>query len=287
VNAGDPVTLHLHLQAEGLTAAQLPDLSALLQLPPGVRAYPDQAKLGNDTHGDTLLGTRDQSIALIADQPGQFKVPALTIRWWDVQSNQPRETSLPARVLTVLPVAAPGAAEAARATGAPTAQVAAAKTSSNVPGRAIGAGADLWRWVSVALASLWILTLIVWYLTRRRGEPREAKRPRLAAQEDHASISEARRNFHAACRANDARSARAALIRWIAAAQPERRSVGLRAFAKETKDAQLSSLMVELDRACYAGGSWSGGQLLAALQDLPLRFPDAQPSGEALAPLYR
>ena len=90
VNAGDPVTLHLRLQAQGLTAAQLPDLSALLQLPPGVRAYPDQAKLDNDTHGDLLLGTRDQNIALIADQPGQFKVPPLTIHWWDVQSNQPR-----------------------------------------------------------------------------------------------------------------------------------------------------------------------------------------------------
>jgi len=286
VNAGDPVTLHLRLQAEGLTAAQLPDLSTLLQLPPGVRAYPDQAKLGNDAPGDMLLGTRDQSIALIADQPGQFKVPPLTIHWWDVQRNQPRETTLPERILTVLPVAAPRAAEDALATSAPAARAAPATTNANARGGAMTAGEDLWRWVSVGLGSLWILTLIAWYLTRRREESLRVKPPRLAAAERRVSVSAARRDFHAACRRNDAGAARAALIRWIAAAQPDRNPIGLRAFAKETKDKQLSSLLADLDRACYADGSWSGAQLLAALQDLPLRFADGRASGETLAPLY-
>jgi hypothetical protein len=287
VNAGDPVTLHLHLQAQGLTAAQLPDLSLLLQLPPGVRAYPDQAKLGNETHGDVLLGTRDQDIALIADQPGQFKLPSLTIHWWDVQSNQPRETTLPERILTVLPVAAAQTEERARTTSNPVAQAPAPTSSASARGSAITAGGDLWRWVSVALGSLWILTLIAWYLTRRRGDPHQAKPPRLAAEEHRVSISEARRAFHDACRRSEARTARAALIRWITTAQPDRGPVGLRAFSKEMKDSELSSLLADLDRACYANGSWSGARLLAALQDLPLRFPDDEAPIETLSPLYR
>ena len=44
-HAGDPVTLHLHLNATGLLAAQLPDLSQLMSLPAGIKAYPDQPKL--------------------------------------------------------------------------------------------------------------------------------------------------------------------------------------------------------------------------------------------------
>lgn len=286
-NAGDPVTLHLRLQAQGLTAAQLPDLSSLLQLPAGVRAYPDQAKLGNDTHGDVLVGERDQDVALIADQPGQFKVPSLTIHWWDVQSNQPRETTLPERTLTVLPVAAAPATENARAASAPATQAALAPSGATTRGRAITAGADLWRWVSLALGILWLITLIAWYLTRRRGDSPAAKPFRMAADERRVSIAGARREFHNACRRNDARAARAALLRWIAAARPERRPVSLRAFSKETQDAQLSSLLADLDRAVYANGSWSGGPLLAALHDLPLRFPDDQAPSEALAPLYR
>ena len=287
VNAGDPVTLHLRLQAQGLTAAQLPDLSSLLQLPPGVRAYPDQAKLGNDAHGEVVFGERDQNVALIADQPGQFKVPSLTVHWWDVQSSQPRETTLPERILTVLPVAAAQAAERARTASAPAAQATMARTSAPARGGAMTAQADLWRWVSVALGSLWLLTLIAWYLTRRRGDPLQAKPPRLATEEHRVSISEARREFHDACRRNDARTARAALLRWITAVRPDRGPVGLRAFTKETKDAQLTSLLADLDRAVYANGSWDGRQLLAALQDLPLRFPDDQAPSETLAPLYR
>jgi hypothetical protein len=285
VNAGDPVTLHLRLKAQGLTAAQLPDLSTILQLPPGVHAYPDQAKLSNDSHEDVLLGERDQNIALIADQPGQFKVPSLTIHWWDVQSNQPRETTLPERILTVLPVAAAPATERARATSAPAAQAPAATTST--PARGSASGGAPWRWVSIVLGSLWIFTLIAWYLTRRRTDPHRAKPLPLATEEDCVSISEARRDFHGACRRNDARTARAALIRWIARARPDRSPVGLRAFAKQTKDAELSNLLADLDRACYANGSWSGAQLLAALQDLPLRFPQERTTSEALAPLYR
>jgi hypothetical protein len=283
VNAGDPMTLHLRLQAQGLTAAQLPDLSSLLQLPPGVHAYPDQPKLGNDSHEDVLLGERDQNIALIADRPGQFKVPSLTVHWWDVQSNQPRETKLPERVLTFLPVAVGPAAERARVASAPAAQTPAAATGVPVPGSA-PAGA-LWRWVSIGLGSLWILTLIAWYLTRRRTDPNQAK-PSPLGEEHRISISEARRAFHDACHRNDARTARAALIRWIARAQPDRGPVGLRGFAKQTKDVELSKLLADLDRACYANGSWSGEQLLAALQDLPLRFSQEHTTSETLAPLY-
>jgi BatD DUF11 like domain len=287
VNAGDPVTLHLHLQAQGLTAAQLPDLSSLLQLPPGVHAYPDQAKLANDAHEDALLGERDQNIALIADRPGQFKVPALTIHWWDVQGNQPRETTLPERVLSVLPSAAAPAAEQGRVANAPVAQAPAAAGSVPAGGEGIGAGGVLWRSISVVLGTLWVLTLVAWYLTRRRKAARPTEPSPLASEEQRVSISQARRDFHDACRRNDARSARAALVRWIARSQPDRGSVGLRAFAKQTQDTELSELLADLDRACYANGSWSGGRLLAALQDLPLRFSQEHKTSESLAPLYR
>ena len=82
IHAGDPVTRHLHLSARGLTAAQLPDLSQLMQLPDGLRAYPDQPRLNNDTRGNSVVGTRDQDIAIIANTPGRYEVPALHLVWW-------------------------------------------------------------------------------------------------------------------------------------------------------------------------------------------------------------
>src|SRR3546814_6457252 len=47
LHAGDPLTLHLHLRAAGLSGTQLPDLGSKLRLPDGVKTYPDQAKLDN------------------------------------------------------------------------------------------------------------------------------------------------------------------------------------------------------------------------------------------------
>lgn len=104
-HVGDPLTVNLQLQAEDLTAAQLPDLSALLTLPPGIKAYPDEPKLTDNAKGNEILGVREQNIALIADQPGQFTIPELRLTWWDVRSNQAREAILPARTLVVQPSA--------------------------------------------------------------------------------------------------------------------------------------------------------------------------------------
>ncbi|MFZ0497630.1 MAG: BatD family protein, partial [Steroidobacteraceae bacterium] len=115
---GEPVTLDVDMRAIGLAAAQLPDVSSLLNLPSKLKAYPDQPKLDDSIQDGKLVGSRDQTIALIADSPGQYTIPALTVRWWDTQANQPRTATLPARTLTILPAAGSTAASAAAPTPA-------------------------------------------------------------------------------------------------------------------------------------------------------------------------
>jgi hypothetical protein len=290
IKAGDPVTLDLHLKAQGLTAAQLPDLNSLLKLPQGVKAYPDQAKLTNDAQDGHLVGQRDQSIALIADRAGEFQIPPLSVHWWDTKANEAREANLPARTLSFAPgatsvssnpalVAAPGAAVASR-------EAMGSKEETRGP---IGAAAQKpdsgsskkWVWVSVSLAALWAITLIAWYLSRRRS-------PRLPAptqQKRDTTAAGARRRFGDACRRNDARAARSSLLEWIGAsnAQP----VSLRAFARNADQPRLTRLLDDLDRACYAGGEWEGVALLEALNKLPASQPSNHGSREELEPLYK
>lgn len=220
--AGDPVTIDLDLQAVGLTAAQLPDLSQLLQLPAGLKAYPDEAKLSDAARGVSVVGTRTQSIALIADQPGRFTIPALRLEWWDTRSNQAREVTLPPRTLVVAPAAgsplstqsspspqvsapaAAGAASAARTPapaatassrpGAATAPTAAAPASApragpQAPGALLGrhllAGRLVWVGVSAALALAWLVTLGAWLRSRKRVEPASGRRRWRRTQPSH------------------------------------------------------------------------------------------------------
>jgi hypothetical protein len=202
-HAGDPVTADLSLQAVGLTAAQLPDLSQLIALPAGLRSYPDQAKLSDTARGNAVIGTREQSIALIADQPGHFTIPALRLQWWDTGSNQAREITLPARTLIVTPAAstavsaqsapapkalasvpsrsapAPASAAgsepaAASARPSPSVSPSAAIRATGASGAPQGAHllsgrASVWLGVSAALALGWLVTLGAWLRLRRRA----------------------------------------------------------------------------------------------------------------------
>ncbi|MGH8229491.1 MAG: BatD family protein, partial [Steroidobacteraceae bacterium] len=189
--AGNPVTVDLTLQAQGLTAAQLPDLAQLLALPPGLKAYPDQPQLTTTAHGDAVIGARTQSIALIADQPGHFTIPALQVKWWDTGTNRPREATLPARTLVVSAAPGGGSGSASAALVPAKAAPGAAATPRRATGGA-GAGPGtraapgwhftgrrpVWLWVSAVLALAWFATLGAWALMRRRA--------RCAAQTAHA-----------------------------------------------------------------------------------------------------
>ncbi|HMD74747.1 MAG TPA: BatD family protein [Steroidobacteraceae bacterium] len=296
-HVGDPITVDLQLQAEGLTATQLPDLSLLLELPSGIKAYPDQARLDNAVRGDTVVGTHKQSIALIADQPGDYVVPAMHLSWFDTKANEAREVNLPARKLSVLPpvgrsrAAAPSATVGGAATNEPPAAAAPVAPipapgapQVSLPAGSGTAGTRLWIEISAGLAFVWMATLLAWWLSRRRA-PGQAQ-PLSGAQEAMLGAAQARTRFHAACRRNDAPAARRALLAWVAAAWPEESLPGLDALGRRIEDAALAPRLVDLDRACYAGATWNGADLLQALKELPPRRARSSGSGDGLAPLY-
>jgi len=295
--AGDPITLDVSLQATGLTAAQLPDLSSLLEIPPGLKSYPDQPKVNDSTRDGLLVGSRDQTIALMADAPGSYTIPALTVSWWDTQTNQPRVTTVPARTLTILP--APGAttataappARAARPLSTPAAQQ--ARPTPAVQKPAPARSPSQWQWISIALAAVWLTTLGAW-LWSRRSRPTRTQTPppgppaaagSSAPHRAHPELSRERSAFRAACEINDAHAARAHLMAWTTAHWGTT-PTGVNAIAARIGDTTVAELLRDLDRACYAGGAWQGHALGAALTELPTSQDKAARERNRLAPLY-
>jgi BatD DUF11 like domain len=266
VHAGDPITLRLRLGAVGLAAAQLPDLSTRLQLPAGLRAYPDQPRLVDGEKDGSILGRREQDVALIADQPGRYTLPALHLSWWDTAKDQPREAVLPARTFEVLPAvngsAAPAPPIAAPAPAAPVASSPALEARPTAD--------PLWRWISLGLGLLWIATLLGWWFSRRQAGV--AAPARVAAPQAGLTEPAARRAFEAACREDAPQRARAAALAWAAVVWPKRPPNGLHALGRKIADAEVTRLLRELDQACIDQTSWHG----AALADrLPSLQPDA------------
>jgi hypothetical protein len=93
---GVPVTLTLELKARGATGEQLPSLEGLLKSDQ-FRAYRDSTTTssGISRDGKYLNGSRKETYTLIPLQDGWIRLPAVSVAWWDVDSDAPRTASLP------------------------------------------------------------------------------------------------------------------------------------------------------------------------------------------------
>lgn len=290
IHVGDPVTRHLHLSAQGLTASQLPDLSLLMPLPDGLRAYPDQPALNTGVQGDGVVGTRDQDIALIASRSGRYVIPAMHLFWWDTTRNIQRELDLPAHTLDALPnTAAFSATTTPAGKNRDISNPPPMPAKPSVPAHDSGSVTTSyrWAWISLALAMLWLATLTAWWRSRRRSPKRPAAElGGLAAAPIVPRMDEARKAFRQACRENSPQAARRHLLDWARAAWPQDPPIGLKAISERLDQPDFKALLAQLDRACYAGGEWQGKSLLETLATLPDRSePNVRPA-PGLASLY-
>lgn len=287
IHVGDPITRRLNLSALGLTASQLPDLSQIMPVPPGLRAYPDQAKLDTGVQGDTVLGNRDQDIALIASRAGRYELPALRLYWWDTTRNLQREVDLPAHTLVVLPASAAfSAATVPPSQSSSTPPSAGQSMAESKPARPVQPTDGIWKWLNLGLALLWLATLAGWLWTRRGRVPRAPARTAAEKAAPEISSSAAHKAFREACRADAAAAARQHVLQWARTAWPNDPPLGLKALAERLDDMDLKALLAELDRACYAGGEWHGTNLLDRLSKLPDKSGREKRSGLRLAQLY-
>ena len=286
LHVGDPITRHLHLSALGLTASQLPDLSVLMPLPDGLRAYPDQARLNTGVQGDGVVGTRDQDIALIASRSGRYQIPALHLYWWDTTRNLQREVELPARTLYVLPGSGGVAAATLPPGQAGGTPLLPAEPSGPVAGEATAQGNARWRWLSLGLGMLWLGTASAWWISRRRSRGQPPDNPEAARSAKTASAADARKAFRQACQANDPHAARRHLLEWARATWPHDPPLGLQALADRLDDVDLKPLLKQLDRVCYAGGAWDGKLLADELKALGGNRKGLSPAAPELAGLY-
>jgi len=282
IHVGEPLTRQLHLTATGLTGAQLPDLGALMAVPEGFKAYPDKAQLNDTAQGNTVLGRRDQAIALIASHAGRYTLPALKLDWWNTEQGREEHVVLPERTLEILPAVAGSNSNPATPAATMTPPPAQTSTPTTTP-----APIDLrvpvpatttvgpWVWVSLAFALLWVFTLLAWWRSRRQQRSDTtiglSNQPAAGTEPARPAIStdKAAKAFADACRNNDPQAARIALLNWASATWPEQAAIGLHDIARLLDDPHHEQALRALNRACYTDTAWDG----ASLRQLALRRP--------------
>lgn len=293
VQAGEPVTLLLDIEVQGLTGGQLP--GPVPESVDGFNVYPDQAQRQTDAGDSGVTGRLQQKIAFIPERTGELALPAIEVHWWDTRADRERVATLPGRVLQVSPAAGQSAQDtpardANRSAGdaAPDRDIADVILPEPSPALAQSprtSSPGPWPWISAVLAIGWLVTLVFWWVRSRGVQHPLAGTPPPAVQSVAAKT--ARKEFLAACQAGDAVTARRTLLAWVAAHWPTDPPGGLETLAQRLHDPEAGEALAELNRALYKeGGQWNGTRLAKCLQRLP--EPEAGDSNTraVLAPLY-
>lgn len=295
---GEPVTRTLVITAQGVTGAQLPDIA--VDAVSGINTYPDKALVETRADGDTLLSQKVIKVALVPEASGDYLLPAIDLPWWDTTIGEQRIAQLPAREITVLPAAAgasprpqPPAADAK--TNADTRpdqsrvgpQAAPRKTDAGDAAPSLWSGAvGYWPYLALLFAAAWLLTLVLWWRGRSNRTAVVARHPDPPGPVQ--PVARLLADFEQACRANDAATARRALLAWAAARWPDDPPRRLEQVAHRLGP-DATPLVRELDSRLYAdrAQAWDGTdawQRFAPLLKSAARDSAAGPA--PLPPLY-
>jgi hypothetical protein len=275
---GQPLDLAMTLQATGLPYEALPALS-LPELK-GATVYPDKPVTGTRNDGQWLIGRRQQNFAVVPGQAGTLTIPAITLKWWNVQSGRVEEARIPAHALTVLPAAGGSAAPAASAPAATTS--APMPVANTVAAKAVAGRVPAWRVLVLVGAGVLLLggALAAWWVWHRRARP--GARATSSASPSSRAL---RLAFLAAARGSDVAAQSHALLAWARAERPG--LTGLGALAEALASAAQREAIEALQRRRFAADASGPSPDLASAFRHGFQWREAPPGEESpLPPLY-
>ncbi|PSW16297.1 protein BatD [Photobacterium rosenbergii] len=162
IKVGEPISRTITLRIKNAEQSTLPNLN--LQYPNSVRVYDESPVYGSDD--DFTFMTIKQVI--IPRQSGEITLPELSINWWNTETSKQETSKIDGLTLSVLP-------------GDPTSQAflpPQALQSDNAEPEVTNVQTEIvkdsgwWPWLSLCLAILWLVTLVLWLLEKRKPKQR-------------------------------------------------------------------------------------------------------------------
>ena len=278
---GEAVTRTLMINAEGLPASQLPELDDII--PTALKHYPEQPEFEESPSANGLTSIRKQKMALIPAESGAIVLPALSLPWWNVQTQQMELAELPARTLTVLAAAQSLSAAPAESDTQtiPQADGSIKLINSSEINSHSAPQLLLWRALSIAFLLLWLFTLCLWLRARVRGA------------EPHSQLANGRHSGYIkllkhACKRNNAAEARQALLAWAKQKWPNARLVSTSGLQSRV-DPEFRQALDELDKHLYSRqpSDWDGAKFFRLFQTAGFQETEAPQQPATLEPLYK
>lgn len=293
---GEPLTRTITVTADGLSSSQLPPVN--MGDVADMKQYPDQPVTNDQKTGAGVVGTRQEKIALIPTKTGHYVIPAIEIPWWNTEKGSLEYLTLPKRDIQVMP----GAQTARQDSG--NAQQSDQQAQSSTQGSQPNANSafpssfgkettstvgGFWMWVSLVALIGWVVTAVAWW---RSGRPFGIKAQSNSSphlQIDSLSKKHAIQHLKAACSANNAQTAKNALLQWGKSVWPSRLPTNLNELAR-CSGGELGEQLLKLNKTLYSNnpGQWDGETFWRAFNSFENKPHQEEPKkNTGLMPLYK
>lgn len=259
LKTGEPVTRTLTIEVDGLSSAQIPVIE--YKIPADLKQYPDQAVLNDETGYDGIHASRQQKLALIANQAGTIELPAVDIIWWNTGTNRQETARIPARTLQVT-ASRTSMDQSTPIVTEPRPGLAEKTDTPSHPAPKKTVKADWWPWLTLLFSLLWLGTLVLW----RHGHQQSTCPAISKPDRPGASIKQLKQ----ACQTANNKQASAALIDWGRQQWPDQGIDNLGQIAS-CCDTTLAEHIHTLEKSLYDRNNiqWQGQALWQAFKQQP------------------
>lgn len=260
LTAGKPVTRRIMLFADGLMAAQLPSIE--LEIPAGVKQYPERPQNKDNESRDGVSGSRQTSVTLVATEPGSYDLPAIEIPWWNTQTDREEIARLPAVSMQVMPAIAGSNLSKPQQTALEIPAESTESAASNAEeqfNQSSVESSPFPGWLVWLLGTGWLVTLVGWWLSHRR-KPQAAVTPVTETEPEESPVDELSAilaDLDRAYAEKDREAARLAWLRWGQYRWPENPPGNLNRLAERSTE-KITLAVIALDRAFYSPGHQEG-----------------------------
>ncbi|HFE37278.1 MAG TPA: protein BatD [Gammaproteobacteria bacterium] len=263
---GEPVTRTLRIEAEGLTAAQLPEIKPFEVN--GIKQYADQPTVQTVLQGGKLIGVREEKFAIVPTQSGKLVLPELRLSWWNTEMNQQETIYIPPKIIEVAASTVSGVStEVMPDVAAKPKEDLSTKEALLIGKEMVKTVVEAGYWPQIAVAAIvaWLITGLGWlqYWRKNRVKFNAAR----AKAKDNVAVSfkAANKQFREACEKNDARRANLALLQIAKALWPDSASPSLSFLSKKFGNKNFDQAVDELNAVLYASKDepWDGKKFLA------------------------
>lgn len=297
IKTGEPVTRTITIAAEGLTSAQLPDLS--FEEVSGLKQYPDKPvtenRINSSDTASGITGLKQIKVALIPGHAGSYTLPEIKLQWWNTITNKAETAHIEETVITATGSAATNTAidnptyTASTNTASQAPQVIPETTSETISDKSApltvapqSIEQPYWKWLSLLLAIAWLITLLLLFKKKTSGHMPNKEKIETSSAALKAAISTVEKQ----AKNNDAERTKEALIEWAKIFYADNTISNLSLITAQCSSA-LSIELERLNQSLYnpKKPSWDKKALLVAFKnEQSLKTKNQHAS--ALKPLY-